>query len=91
LPSAQGEPGIRADGRESDVPHAHHAARFDADADDVAAPHGGPMTPFETGDPLDAAAIVAPSSYSPLDADVNDAPELPRTAQLARRPHATDG
>lgn len=84
LPSAQREPGIRADGRESDVPHAHHAPRFDADADDVSAPHGGPMTPFEIGDPLEVAATVAPSSYSPLDADVNDAPELPRTERVWR-------
>jgi uncharacterized protein with von Willebrand factor type A (vWA) domain len=80
LPSAQAEHGGDADGRESDVPHARHAPRFDADAtaDDIAAPHGGPMTPLETGDQLAAAAIIAPSSYSPLDADVNDAPELPR-------------
>jgi uncharacterized protein with von Willebrand factor type A (vWA) domain len=83
LPSAQRERGIG--GRESDAPHAHHAPRFDTDADDVFAPHGGPMTPFEpTGDPLAEAAIFAPSSYSPLHADENNAPELPRIDRVWR-------
>lgn len=37
------------------------------------------MTSIEsTGDGLEEAAIFAPSSYSPLDADASDAPELPR-------------
>ena len=85
LPSAQAEPASGADGRESDVLHVRHAPRCDADAtaDDVAAPHGGPMTPLETAE-LGDAAIAAPSSYSPLDAEMNDAPELPRIERLWR-------
>ena len=79
LPSAHPEPGADADGRESDAPHRHQAPRFDTDADDVSAPRGGAMTPFESSDDrYEEATVFAPSSYSPLDADANDAPELPR-------------
>ena len=43
------------------------------------------MTPLEsTGDGLEEAAIFAPSSYSPLDADASDAPELPRVERAWR-------
>ena len=37
-----------------------------------------------TGDGLEEAAIFAPSSYSPLDADAVDAPELPRVERAWR-------
>ena len=43
------------------------------------------MTPLESGgDGLEEAAIFAPSSYSPLDADAADAPELPRVERAWR-------
>ena len=43
------------------------------------------MTPLEsTGDGLEEAALFAPSSYSPLDADAVDAPELPRVERAWR-------
>jgi uncharacterized protein len=84
LPSTRREPGTSVDSRESDAPLEPHAPRSDTDADDVSAPHGGPMTPFEsTGDRLVEAALT-PSSYSPLDADANDAPELPRIERVWR-------
>ena len=43
------------------------------------------MTPLEsTGDGLVKAAIFVPSSYSPLEADADDAPALPRVEQAWR-------
>ena len=58
---------------------------LDADADEASAAGGGPMTPLESsGDGLEEAAIFAPSSYSPLDADAVDAPELPRVERAWR-------
>jgi uncharacterized protein with von Willebrand factor type A (vWA) domain len=44
------------------------------------------MAPIKsTGDDLEAPALFAPSSYSPLDADASDAPELPRVEPAWRR------
>jgi hypothetical protein len=51
---------------------------LDADADEALAAGDGPMTPFESADDeLAEAALFAPSSCSPLNADVVDGPELP--------------
>jgi uncharacterized protein with von Willebrand factor type A (vWA) domain len=78
LPSTRRETGTDADGRETDAAHARRSPPVDADADETFAAGGGPMTPVESaGDELAEAAIFAPSSYSPLSADVVDAPELP--------------
>jgi uncharacterized protein with von Willebrand factor type A (vWA) domain len=79
MPSTQPEPGEGADGSEAGVPRARHAPPPGTDTDEASGPDGGPMTPFEpAGDSLDAAEVFAPSSYSPLDADSSDAPDLPR-------------
>ena len=84
VPSTHREPGPSTGGRESDT-HATYAPRFDADVDDMSSRHGGPRTPFEsTGDQLDEATFLAPSSYSPLDADAGAAPELPRIERVWR-------
>ena len=85
MPSTRREPGTDADGREADAQRARHAPPSDADADEASGPGGGPMTPLEsTGDGPEEAAIFAPSSYSPLDADASDAPELPRVERAWR-------
>ena len=66
------------DGAATDADRAHRAAPTDADADDAAAPSGGPMIAAETtGDAREDAAMLARSSYSPLDANASGAPELP--------------
>jgi uncharacterized protein with von Willebrand factor type A (vWA) domain len=78
LPSTRREPGTDPDGREADAAHARHGPPLDADADETLAADGGPMTPLESaGDELAEAAMFAPSSYSPLNVDVVDGPELP--------------
>jgi uncharacterized protein with von Willebrand factor type A (vWA) domain len=46
---------------------------------------GGAMSPLEsTGDGFEEATVFAPSSYSPLDANRFDAPELPRVERAWR-------
>jgi hypothetical protein len=78
LSSTQRDPGTAADGRETDAARAHHTPPSEPGADEGSA-LGGPLTPPEsTGEGLEEAAIVARSSYSPLDADASDTPELPR-------------
>ena len=78
-PSTRREPGSGADGREADARKAPHAPPSEAHADEQYGLGGGPMAPLESSrDGLEEAAIVTPSSYSPLDADAADAPELPR-------------
>ena len=85
LPSTRREPGTDADGRGTDAERAPHAPPSGADADEASGLGGGPMTPLESiGNALEEAAILAPSSYSPLDADASDAPELPRIEQAWR-------
>ena len=77
--AAHPEPGTGGDGRELDRGQAHHVPSTEADADDASRPDGGPMIPLElAGDGLDAPAALARSSYSPLDVDAVDPPELPR-------------
>jgi uncharacterized protein with von Willebrand factor type A (vWA) domain len=76
MPSTRREPGTDANGRATDQ-HARPSSPSAADADDASGLGGGQMSPLESsGDGLDEAAIFAPSSYSPLDADAVDAPEL---------------
>ena len=77
--STRREPGSGADGRDVDAQPAPHAPPSEADAEEASGVGGGPMTPLESsGDSLEEAAIFAPSSYSPLDGDAADGPELPR-------------
>jgi uncharacterized protein with von Willebrand factor type A (vWA) domain len=79
MPSTRQEPGSGVDGSEANVQRAQRPQPADVDADDASGRGGGPMTPLgSAGDGLEEAAIFAPSSYSPLDADASDAPELPR-------------
>ena len=76
-PSARPEPGT-GDGPDIGG-HAQDAPSTDAEADDASRPGAAPMIPLElAGDGLDAPAVFAPSSYSPLDVDAVDPPELPR-------------
>jgi uncharacterized protein with von Willebrand factor type A (vWA) domain len=83
FPSTRLEPGSEAGGREADAAPAGHAPPPNADAAGELGPDGGPMTPFETTDAaLDEASVWAPSAYSPLEADTDEAPELPRVERL---------
>jgi uncharacterized protein with von Willebrand factor type A (vWA) domain len=82
MPSTRREPGIDADGRATDLQHARHAP---PSADEASGAGGGPMRPLESaGDGLEEATVFAPSSYSPLDANRFDAPELPRVDRAWR-------
>jgi uncharacterized protein with von Willebrand factor type A (vWA) domain len=79
MPSTRREPGSDADGREADAAQGRPSSPPVIDAADALGSGGGPMTPLEaTDDTLDEAVLFTPSSYSPLDADAVDAPELPR-------------
>jgi uncharacterized protein with von Willebrand factor type A (vWA) domain len=79
--AARQEPAPDAAGH-GDAEHARRAPPSTADADDASALGGGPMTPVEsTGDRSREAGLVATSSYSPLEAETVDAPELPRIDQ----------
>jgi hypothetical protein len=85
MPSTRREPGSDGDGREADAAQARHAPLSSADASDAFGSSGGPMTPFETADEaLEEAPLFAPSTYSPLDAEDFDAPELPRVSRAWR-------
>jgi uncharacterized protein with von Willebrand factor type A (vWA) domain len=65
-----------------DAERARHTPPSTADADDASALGGGPMTPIaSTDDQSKEAALVATSSYSPLEVETSDAPELPRIDQ----------
>ncbi len=69
-------------GGHGDAEHARHTPPSTADADEASALGGGPMTPIaSTGDESKKAALVATSSYSPLEAETPDVPELPRIDQ----------
>jgi uncharacterized protein with von Willebrand factor type A (vWA) domain len=79
MPSTRREPGSDADGREADAAQGRPSSPPGTDAADALGPGGGPMTPLEAADDtLGEAALFTPSSYSPLEADAADAPELPR-------------
>jgi uncharacterized protein with von Willebrand factor type A (vWA) domain len=78
-PAPRPEPGTSGDGRDIGVGHAHHPPSTGADSDESSGPGGGPMIPLESaGDGPEQPAVFAPSSYSPLDVDASDPPELPR-------------
>jgi uncharacterized protein with von Willebrand factor type A (vWA) domain len=85
LPSTRPEAGTGADGRETDTERARRASPMDADSDEAAGPSGAPMTAIESaGDAVEKTAMLARSSYSPLDAKASDAPELPSIEQAWR-------
>jgi uncharacterized protein with von Willebrand factor type A (vWA) domain len=70
------------DGGRGEAERARHTPPSTADADETSAAGGGPMTPIaSTDDQSREAALVATSSYSPLEAGTSDAPELPRVDQ----------
>jgi hypothetical protein len=74
-------------GGDGDAERARHARPSTDDADDASTLGGGPMTPIaSTGDESKEAALVATSSYSPLEAETSDAPELPRVDQGCATP-----
>jgi uncharacterized protein with von Willebrand factor type A (vWA) domain len=84
MPSTRREPGTAADGRKTNAQRPRQAPPSSADADEAGRLGGGPMTPLESSEKSEEAAIVASSSYSPLDADASDAPELPRVERAWR-------
>ena len=86
MPATRREPGTGADGRETDAARPRHAPPSDADADDAPGPGGGPMTPLESARRCGSKRRRSSraSSYSPLDADASDAPELPRVERAWR-------
>jgi len=83
-PTTRREPGPGGDGRAADMPAVRRAPSPDADADDDIAAVGGPMTPSDTTDDVHEAALVARSSYSPLDAESVESPVLPHVDPLWR-------
>ena len=79
LPSARREPGAEGNGREAETARKDCVPPSAVDGEDAFLASGGPMTPIESSDDEhEEAALVAVSSYSPLDADASDGPELPR-------------
>jgi hypothetical protein len=88
MPSTRREPGADADGREEpfDQERRTTPSHVDADAVDVAPEvRDGPIAPLETTDSdLEEAALLARSSYSPLEADGTDAPDLTRAESAWR-------
>jgi uncharacterized protein len=85
MPSDRREPGTGAEGPDAKARPSPRVPPAEADADDASATSGGHATPLETSaDGRDEAACVAPSSYSPLDVDAADAPELPRVERAWR-------
>jgi uncharacterized protein len=88
MPSTRHEPRSDADGREERVEQERRATSSPGDADEVdVAPEvrHDPIAPLETTDSdLEEAPLLARSTYSPLEADSTEAPELPR-AEIAWR------
>jgi len=85
MPSTRRDPGPGTEGREADATDARSTPRPDADVEDTSGVGGGAMTPFEAAEgPEDEASVFAPSSYSPLEADDVEAPELPRVGRVWR-------
>jgi len=80
MPSARGEPGPGEDGRDGRVDQERLPTPSRADADEGDARpdvRDGPIAPLETADgDLEEAALLARSSYSPLEARGADAPAL---------------
>jgi uncharacterized protein len=73
------EPASDSGGRDADNRRARREPPPNEESGEMGGPGNGEMTPIEsTGDGLDDALVVAPSSYSPLDADSVDAPGLDR-------------
>jgi uncharacterized protein len=79
IPSTRRE-AAAGSGPETDVDGAKRPPPLaDVDAADTSSGGDGPMTPLDAdADAADAPTLFAPASYSPLEADTTDAPELPR-------------
>ena len=85
MPSTRLEPGSDADGPEAGALQPRQPPRSSTDTADAFESGEGPMTPLEATDgALDEALVFAPSSYSPLEADAVEAPELPRVDRVWR-------
>jgi uncharacterized protein with von Willebrand factor type A (vWA) domain len=87
MPSTRREPGPDADGRDAEIERERRASSSSADADENDQPEarGGPIVPLETSDSdREEAALLARSSYSPLEADSTDAPDLTRAGSAWR-------
>ena len=85
MPSTRREPGTDADGQEQRNEPERRLPPSSVDADDASEARGGPGAPLETTDgDLDQAALFARSSYSPLDADGAEGPDLTRVESAWR-------
>ena len=85
MPSARLQLESDDDGREVGASRARETTSSSADAADTFESGAGPMTPFETtGSAVEEALVFAPSSYSPLESESVDAPELPRVDRVWR-------
>jgi uncharacterized protein with von Willebrand factor type A (vWA) domain len=84
MPSERREPGMGAEGRDTDARRPRQPPPSGNDADETGGLGGGPLTPLESPEAFEEAAIFSSSSYSPLDADAPDAPELPRVERAWR-------
>jgi uncharacterized protein len=85
MPSPRLELGTDADGREMGASQPRQTPPSSTDPTEGFESGEGPMTPLETTDgALDKALVFAPSSYSPLESDAVDAPELPRVDRVWR-------
>jgi uncharacterized protein with von Willebrand factor type A (vWA) domain len=77
MPSTRRERGSGADGLEAAIEREPHSIPSSADADEASAAEGGSIAPLETADSnLEEAVLLGRSSYSPLEADGTDAPDL---------------
>jgi uncharacterized protein len=77
LPSTRREAGSDAGGPEAMLEREHRSAPASADADDVSETGGGNITAFETTESAaEESVLVARSSYSPIEVDIGDAPEM---------------
>ncbi len=88
MPSTRREPGSDADGREDRVEQERRATSSPVDADDVdVAPEvrHGPIAPLEiTDSDLEEAPLVTRSTFSPLEAESTETPELTRAESAWR-------
>jgi uncharacterized protein len=76
MPATRREPGSDADGPEAMLEREHRSAPASAGADDASETSGGAITAFETTESAADPVLVARSSYSPIEVDSPDAPEV---------------
>ena len=77
MPSTRREPGSDADGPEAMLQRERRSAPASTDVDKVSETGGGELTAFETtASAAEDAVLVARSSYSPIEVDSVDVPEV---------------